>query len=68
MQPEKSTGSEKMFPHAYLKINEITIQLAKKSQLFIWTILGLAALCTGLFVYFQTNIIDEAAKLSDIIR
>ncbi|MBF0451745.1 MAG: hypothetical protein HQK75_13665 [Candidatus Magnetomorum sp.] len=68
MQPEKKTEHEKLFPRAYIMLNEITVQPLKKSHLMSWLTLFLLALCFGLFAWFQTHLMDEASRLSDIIR
>jgi len=68
MQPEKSMNLKKIFPNAYITVNELTIKITKKNSLFILTFFGLTAILVGLFLYFQTNLINEAEQLSEIIR
>jgi len=60
--------SGKLFPQAYISLNTITIQRPKKRQLFVWLILVMIVLCAILFGWFQADLIDKAASLSEVIR
>jgi len=61
-------STNKLFPQAYLTENTTTDKGKKNNHLFIWIIFGLIALIFGMFSIFQTDLINEAAKLSEVIR
>jgi len=68
MQPEKKEIQKKLFPRAYIVTNQIIFQPLKKSRFLNWIVLILLSACFGLFTWFQTNLINEASQLSEIIR
>jgi hypothetical protein len=60
--------SEKLFPRAYFSESTTRDIRPKNSHLLIWIILGLVTFILGMFSFFQTDLIKEAAKLSEVIR
>jgi len=64
----KPKNSKKLFPRAYFAESITRDQRPKNNLLFIWIIIGLIALIIGLFSFFQSDLIEEATKLSKVIR
>jgi len=64
----KQKTSDKLFPQAYITESTTIYQLPKSNRLFVWIIIGLVGLIMGMFSFFQSDLIQEAAKLSEVIR
>jgi hypothetical protein len=64
----KQKQSNKLFPQAYITESTTSYERQKNNHLFIWMIIGLIVLILGIFSFFQTDLIKEAAKLSEVIR
>jgi len=64
----KQETSNKLFPQAYIAESTASYQSQKNNHLSIWMIIGLVVLILGIFSFFQTDLIKEAAKLSEVIR
>jgi len=64
----KQKTSNKLFPRAYIAESTMHYQKPKNKYLLIWIIIGLIALILCMFSFFQTDLIKEASKLSEVIR
>ena len=58
----------KLFPRAYIAESTMHYQKPKNNYFLIWIIIGLMALIICMFSFFQTDLIKDAAKLSEVIR